>query len=120
MAKPTRYTSEMFEQYRRAGYWKTTTPSDIWHSNGRNYPDREAVVDSNTRVTWRQADQWIDRVALGFLELGMKKDDMIVIQLPNSVELCLLRVACERAGQPCYCRTKERDDFAGRTKYLPC
>ncbi len=43
----------MFEQYSRAGYWKTTTPSDIWHSNGRNYPDREAVVDSNTRITWR-------------------------------------------------------------------
>ncbi len=27
----------------------------------------------------------------------MKKEDMIVIQLPNNVELCLLRVACERA-----------------------
>ncbi len=101
MAKPTRYTPEMIEEYKEKGYWVQTTLSDIWDSNGREYPDKEAIVDSKTRLTWGEANQWIDRLALGFLELGISKDELIVIQLPNSVELCLLRVACERAGLFC-------------------
>jgi non-ribosomal peptide synthetase component E (peptide arylation enzyme) len=91
----------MIEEYKEKGYWVQTTLSDIWDSNGRECPDKEAIVDSKTRLTWGEANQWIDRLALGFLELGMNKDELIVIQLPNSVELCLLRVACERAGLFC-------------------
>ncbi|MDZ4246185.1 MAG: AMP-binding protein, partial [Dehalococcoidia bacterium] len=45
-----------------------------------------------------QAKHWIDRLALSFLEMGMGKDEVVVIQLPNTVELCLARVACEKAG----------------------
>ncbi len=101
MAKPTRYTPEMFEEYRKKGYWEKRTLSDFWKANARDCPEKEAVADSKTRLTWKEADQWIDRLALGFLHLGMKKDQVIVIQLPNCVELCLLRVACERAGLLC-------------------
>lgn len=101
MAIPTRYTPEMFAEYRKKGYWGDLTPSDIWERNAKDYPDKEAIVDPRTRLTWREANEWIDRLALGFLELGMTKDQMVVVQLPNSVELCLLRVACERAGLLC-------------------
>jgi len=76
-------------------------PFRFWKANARDYPDEEAVVDSRMRLTWRQANQWIDRLALGFRALGFRKDDMLVVQLPNSVELVLLRVACERAGLLC-------------------
>lgn len=101
MAKPVRYTREMYEEYRKKGYWDSTTPSDIWIRNAELYPEEEAIADSRLRLTWKEANLWIDRVALGFLELGIKKDQMIVLQLPNSVELSLLRVACERAGLLC-------------------
>ncbi len=98
MAKPTRFTKEMVEKYSREGYWRSTTISDYWERNSRLYPNQEAVVDSNVRLTWSQAKVWIDRLALGFLEMGLKKDEVVVIQLPNCVELVCLRVACERAG----------------------
>ncbi len=101
MAKPTRYTPEMFAEYGEKGYWGTTTLADLWDRNARDYPDKEAVVDSKTRLTWAQAKQWINRLALGFLELGIKKGEVIVIQLPNCVELCLLRLACEKVGALC-------------------
>ncbi|MFQ5826453.1 MAG: AMP-binding protein, partial [Dehalococcoidia bacterium] len=98
MAKPTRYTQEMFDQYVREGYWDTTTFAQIWDRNARQYPDQEALVDGRNRLTWAECQQWIDRMALGFLELGLKKDDVMVAQLPNYVELNLARVACEKAG----------------------
>ncbi len=101
MAKPTRFTPELEKEYVEKGYWTKTTFADVWDRNARQYPDAEAVVDSRTRVTWAQAKLWIDRLALGFLELGFRKDDMLVVQLPNSVELTLLRVVAEKAGLLC-------------------
>ncbi|MDP2644666.1 MAG: AMP-binding protein [Desulfobacterales bacterium] len=101
MAKPSRYTPEMAARYKLQGYWGPETPSGLWRQNAEKFPDRVAVVDSGTRLTWYEANQWIDRLALGFIDLGIKKDELVVLQLPNSVELCLLRVACERAGIIC-------------------
>jgi len=98
MAKPVRWTQEMIDEYVEKGYWEETTLYDLWNRNARNYPDREAIVDSNVRLTWAEAKKWIDRIALGFLELGLKRDEVIAIQVPNSVEQTLLRVACEKAG----------------------
>ncbi len=101
MARPTRYTDEMYRLYRNKGYWDESTVSDLWDRNAREYPDGEAIADSCTSLTWGEANKWIDRLALGFLEMGFRKDELIVLQLPNSVELGLLRVACERAGLLC-------------------
>ncbi len=98
MAKASRYTPALIDDYVKQGYWDATTLSDLWARNAERYPDAEAVVDVRNRLTWSQADEWIDRLAVGLMERGFKKDDMLASQLPNCIELCLLRVACERAG----------------------
>ena len=98
MAKATRFTRQMIDQYLQSGEWTTETLSELWDRNAEKYPDKEALVDSQTRLTWGEAKKWIDCLALGFLEAGLKKDDMIVMQLPNCVELMVLIVACEKAG----------------------
>ncbi|MDP2647231.1 MAG: AMP-binding protein [Desulfobacterales bacterium] len=101
MSKPTRYTQELMDEYLRKGYWEHTTWPEVWDRNAGNYPDREAIVDSQTRLTWSQAKKLIDRLALGLLQLGFKRDDLLALQLPNSVEVALLRLACEKAGILC-------------------
>ena len=101
MAKPTRYTEELIAEYIKRGYWTAETLGDIWDQNAREYPDKEALVDSKTRLTWAQAKQWIDRMALHLVELGIKRDEVIALQLPNVVEVFLLRIACEKAGILC-------------------
>lgn len=101
MAQPSRYAPEMMDNYVRTGQWTLVSWPEVWDKNARDFPDSEAIVDSHTRLTWAQAKQWIDRLALGFLELGFKKDEVMVIQLPNSVELALARLACEKAGILC-------------------
>ncbi len=101
VAVPTRYTKELFREYTAAGYWTADTMASCWDRKAARYPDREAVVDSKTRLTWKQAKLWTDRMALGLLRLGLKKDEVVVVQLPNSVELTLLRVACEKVGLLC-------------------
>lgn len=98
MARPTIYTQEMIEKYTRAGYWTSVTLPDLWEKNAREYPGNEAIVDSRFRLTWSQASSWIDRLAMGLLGLGLNRDDVLVTQLPNSVEKTLLRVAAQKAG----------------------
>lgn len=101
MAKPTRYTQELTHEYTLAGFWDNTSISDLWERNAKEHPAEQALADSKTRLTWAEANRWIDRLALGLLETGLTKDDVVVLQLPNVVELALLRVACEKAGLVC-------------------
>ncbi len=114
MAKPTRYTDDLIREYTEKGYWEPVTLSGLWDQNAKESPEGEAAVDSRIRFTWAQAKQWIDRMALGFHVHGIKRDELIVVQLVNSVELCLTRVACEKAGVLCLpvLRTLHERDMA--------
>lgn len=101
MAKPTRIDQQLLDEYRGKGYWTDETMVDKWERCAKEYPDGEALVDGEQRITWSQARQWIDRLAMSFLDKGFIKDDVLVVQLPNCAELALLRVACEKAGILC-------------------
>ncbi|MDP2718385.1 MAG: AMP-binding protein, partial [Dehalococcoidia bacterium] len=101
MAKSVTFTPDMIEKYVKLGYWNSKRLSEVWDENAEKYPQKEAIADHRTRLNWLQAKQWIDRIALSLLNLGMKKDDLLAVQLPNCVELVLLRVATEKAGLLC-------------------
>ncbi len=95
----TRYTKELIDDYVKRGFWDPTLLlSDLCDRAGRNYPDKEAVIDSRSRLTWKEVSQQIDQIARGLLDLGLKRDDIVVTQLVNCVEYFLLFFACEKAG----------------------
>lgn len=95
---PERYTPELIEEYTSKGYWRPITFPHFWERNAILFPDKEALVDSNTRLTWAQAMRLIDRIALGLVELGIKRDELVLTQLQMSLEYYLLRTALEKAG----------------------
>jgi non-ribosomal peptide synthetase component E (peptide arylation enzyme) len=98
--KPVRYDHEEVDRYLKQGYWDKTILSDHWERNARQWPDKDALVDSTgSRLTWKEAVQRIDRIAYALIsELQLKKDDMLMVQLPNCVEQILVRLACQKAG----------------------
>lgn len=98
MVKPSRHTPQLIEEYVTRGYWHPEAITDFWDRNAALYPDKEAIVDSRARLTWRQAKQQIDRVALGLIEMGFHRDEVIAFQLYNCVEVFTLRLACQKAG----------------------
>ncbi|MBI2979639.1 MAG: AMP-binding protein [Chloroflexi bacterium] len=100
MAKPTRYTSQEIDRLVKSGVWQTTI-SNLWDRNAEQHPRQKAIADLTVEYTWAEAKTWIDRVALGLIEMGINRDEALVVQLPNSLELHLLRVACEKAGILC-------------------
>ena len=96
--KVLRYTQAMVDEFVRAGYWTNETFYDSYDRNARELPDQEALVDSQHRVTWREARDLVDAIATGWVEAGIPKSARIVIQAPNSVYGFLARAAAERAG----------------------
>lgn len=74
------------------------TAADCCDRNAREIGGREALVDRRRRLTWSRVKECSDRLALSLLDLGLRHDDRILVQLPNGVELFLTRLACEKAG----------------------
>ena len=98
MAKPTRITQEMIDEYTARGYWDDRSIADILKKNAERYPGKEALVDSERRLTWAELDRMTDAVAVGLLERGMKRDQAIVAQLPLTGVSPILLLACHKAG----------------------
>ncbi len=98
MARPARLTDELIGDYLRRGVWQPFTLSDHWERNAKGNPNGVAVSDGVRALSWQEAKLWTDRLALALVQLGLKRNDLLAIQLPNSVELPLIRVACEKAG----------------------
>ncbi len=96
--KVLRYTQAMVDEFVRDGYWTNETFYDYYDRNARTIGEREALVDSQHRVTWRQARDLVDAIASGWVQAGIPKSARIIIQAPNSVYGFLARAAAERAG----------------------
>jgi acyl-CoA synthetase (AMP-forming)/AMP-acid ligase II len=90
------------------GWWGNETLIDKLYKRAAAQPDAEALVDPYNkealvglepgRMTYGQAVKAIDSLALKFLELGLEKDDVVIAQLPNIIELTLTMLAAARAG----------------------
>ena len=74
------------------------TYADACDRNAVEIPDLTAVVDRQERLDWGTVKLRSDRLALGLLELGIMRPDVVMIHLPNGIEQFLIRLACEKAG----------------------
>ena len=98
--KPVRFDQEENEKNLKEGFWDKTILPDYWDRNARQWPNKEALVDSlGSKLTWIQAAQRIDRIAFALIKkMKLRRDDKLIVQLPNCIEHVLVRLACEKAG----------------------
>jgi fatty-acyl-CoA synthase len=64
------------------------------------WPERDALIipQQDIRWSWRQLNDAADRLARGFLDLGLKPGDRIGIWSPNRVEWVVTQFASAKAG----------------------
>lgn len=76
------------------------TLSEALSQTADRFPDHEALVvrHQNLRLTWREFDDMVTRVARGLAGLGFHAQDRVGIWSSNCVEWVLLQYACARAG----------------------
>jgi cyclohexanecarboxylate-CoA ligase len=78
--------------------WPNRTILDYLKDAIVKHPEKVAIIDKKSRYTYGELGKLVDRVALGLLELGLGKGDVISFQLPNWNEFIILHYAVTRIG----------------------
>jgi 2,3-dihydroxybenzoate-AMP ligase len=94
----TPYKEEDAEKYNRLRWWAGLTYGDILDKAADIYPDKEALVEGQTRLTYSQVQGKINKLAIGFIELGIQPLDRVLVQLPNWAEFVFTVFALEKIG----------------------
>lgn len=100
--------AERVRDYEQRGWWRGVSVDTLVQAAVAAGGDRTALLDPPNRVTldgreperlsWAQVGDRCDRLASALLTHGLAKDDVIVAQLPNTVDAVLLFLACARIG----------------------
>lgn len=101
-------SQESILEWTGKGIWGKKTLIDYFKENVARDPDFVCLVDPPNkealmglkaeRLTFRELDRAADAVGEALLARGIKKDDIIMVQLPNCWELAMLYLAITRAG----------------------
>lgn len=92
----------MSTHFREAGWWRDRNILDDLRSAVAQSPDKTALVcyreGKAETVSYAGLSAIVDRLALGLRRLGVRRGDVVTLQLPNSWQLVALCLACARIG----------------------
>ncbi len=76
------------------------TVGNLLHEMATRFPDREMIkyTDRDYRRTWREFDEETDRIARGFLGMGVKKGDHVAIWATNEPEWLMTLFGTAKIG----------------------
>ena len=93
---------ELFDDYRRRGLWGTRTFNDVLEEAcTKTWPDREFIVASPSNpatTTFREMHAEGLKFAGALHALGLRKGDVLAMEMPNWMEACLLYHAATALG----------------------
>jgi 2,3-dihydroxybenzoate-AMP ligase/mycobactin salicyl-AMP ligase len=92
------YRKEDVEKYYKFRWWLGITLGDMFGKATDLYPGKEALVDDNSRLTYSQLRDKVDRLAIALINLGIEKQDRVLLQLPNWSEFVYSYFALQKIG----------------------
>jgi acyl-coenzyme A synthetase/AMP-(fatty) acid ligase len=94
--------ARLFDEYRSKGLWGTRTFNDLLHEGAvERWPGGEFIVASPTRpmtLNYRDMHERGVRLAGALYALGLRKGDVLAMEMPNWMEACLLYHAATALG----------------------
>lgn len=92
------YPEDVVKAHRDSGAWLDLTYGDLLDRAFARFPDKTAVIDDHTRLTYAEFKEKANRFAIALMGLGVKGHDRIVLQLPNRCEFMIAYYAMQRIG----------------------
>ncbi|MBB6520535.1 class I adenylate-forming enzyme family protein [Pseudoteredinibacter isoporae] len=96
------------QYYREQGFFAERKLHDLLYQTAVQKPGAVALVDPLNRqdltgqdavsLSYQELHDSIEQYSYGLMRAGLKKDDIVFVQLPNIVELVILYMACSRLG----------------------
>ncbi|HDY7439043.1 TPA: AMP-binding protein [Vibrio vulnificus] len=93
-----RKPSVQSEQYQAANLWRNSPLWQILHQGVGCHPDRIAVTDNHTSLSYLELANRVDRIAAGLREEGLVCGDSVVLQLANTLDFLVVFCALQRLG----------------------
>ena len=94
----TPYKKEDVDKYEKYRWWAGLTFGDILDKAADIYPEKEALIDRKTRLTYAQVKEKVDRLAIGMMGLGIEGQDRVLVQIPNWSEFVISYFAVQKIG----------------------
>jgi cyclohexanecarboxylate-CoA ligase len=91
-------------RYRERGVWRDATLVDDLRAAAVRTPDKPAIIAARafardtTTITYAALRDHVDRFAAGLVALGVEREDIVAVQLPNWWQYTALALACARIG----------------------
>jgi acyl-CoA synthetase (AMP-forming)/AMP-acid ligase II len=94
----TRLSDEDIARYTASGAWRNITLADCAARLVQRVPDRPAVVEGETAMSFGRLFDEAQRLAAALRGRGLRPGDVISFQLPNWVETMVINLAACLAG----------------------
>jgi salicylate---CoA ligase len=93
------WPDELAEEYVARGWWQgVSLGHELWAVADR-HPHDVALVDGDVRLTYGRLVARADALATRLVDdLGLRRGDRVVVQLPNCWQFVVLTLACLRSG----------------------
>jgi acyl-CoA synthetase (AMP-forming)/AMP-acid ligase II len=95
-------------EYRASGAWSEQCLGQLFAEAAAVEPARLAIADPPNRVAldgaaprrldWRSLSALVDATMVALADAGLRRDDVLITQLPNIVEYVAVYLACARLG----------------------
>ncbi|MFH1115015.1 MAG: AMP-binding protein [Pseudomonadota bacterium] len=92
------YPEEFVKRYREKGCWLDKTLGDDFDYFVEKYKDRIALSAGGVHVTYGEMAEKVNRLALHFVENGLRTYDRVIMQLPNELEFVYCFFALVKIG----------------------
>lgn len=112
MSSLPQFSPEYRERFVSQGLWLDRTLHDYFAEAVKKAPEQVAIIEGERRVTYAEWDALARRAAAGLVRLGLGKGDIVTVQLPNWIEMCVMQIALSRIGaiiQPMHTVYRERE-----------
>jgi cyclohexanecarboxylate-CoA ligase len=94
----TTLTAERIDRLTAEGFYADRLLNDFVDEWAKAKPMKTAIVDARSRYSYAELRQWADAAARGFLDCGVRRGDVVTVQLPNWNEFIIIALALERIG----------------------
>jgi 2,3-dihydroxybenzoate-AMP ligase len=86
------------KEYKEKGYWIGKTIGEEFDEFVNRYGDRVALACNGEYVSYYEVGERVNRLALHFIDIGLRPYDRMILQLPNELEFVYCYFAAVKIG----------------------
>jgi 2,3-dihydroxybenzoate-AMP ligase len=92
------WPEDVAARYRASGLWEGVTIGEMFARSARRSPEKLALVQGDERLTYAALLARIQDRAARFAGVGLQRGELVLIQLPNTIEFVVSYLALNMIG----------------------